>query len=69
MINKPPGMPVQVITSDFLFLCSFFMENLYPIIIVMQGGVGIKHSVDTLGAVSLKFDYSEPPRLVSLITE
>lgn len=30
----------------------------------VQGGVGIKYSMDALGAVSLKFDYSEPPRLV-----
>ncbi|ONK70293.1 uncharacterized protein A4U43_C05F32240 [Asparagus officinalis] len=30
----------------------------------VQGGVGIKYSVDALAAMALKYDYSEPPRLV-----
>ena len=73
VINKPPAISMQVITSDIWFsdiwfLCNFFTENLFLINIVIQGGVAFKHSGDTLGAVSLKYDHSEPPRLVSLIT-
>ncbi|KAJ0989823.1 hypothetical protein J5N97_008179 [Dioscorea zingiberensis] len=30
----------------------------------VQGGVGVKYSLDALAATSLKYSYSEPPRLV-----
>lgn len=32
----------------------------------VQGGIGIQTSLDELAATCLKFDYTEPPRLVSL---
>jgi hypothetical protein len=36
---------------------------------VGQGGVGIKNSLDELAAACLSYDYSEPPRLVSVLVK
>lgn len=50
--------------ANMLFLvvcCTYF-----SILILKQGGIGITKSLDTLAATSLRYDYSEIPRLVSL---
>lgn len=35
-------------------------------IMIGQGGIGIKASLDELAVTCLSYDYAEPPRLVSL---
>ncbi|KAK6241124.1 hypothetical protein SCA6_006513 [Theobroma cacao] len=68
VLNKPPGMPVQVshqifdLLSLFVFLIVFIL--LAMLLYFKQGGIGIKWSLDKLAAACLCFDYSEPPRLV-----
>lgn len=67
-------MPVQVrYLYPLLLLClstpsDIAANGLYFALqeVSFQGGVGIKRSLDELAAKYLRYDYMEPPRLVSL---
>lgn len=75
VVNKPPGMPVQVscqnvysdVFSNFWTSGCWFLSSADAY--VGQGGIGIKQSLDELAASCLSYDYSEPPRLVSLLVK
>lgn len=67
VVNKPPGLPVQVslfVVLDHSFVYSFFFPMTF--IWVLQGGIGIRTSLDELAISCLSFGSPEPPRLVSL---
>ncbi|KAK4405193.1 RNA pseudouridine synthase 4, mitochondrial [Sesamum angolense] len=64
VINKPPGMPVQVQVDVHCFLCDCRKCVLILYKVLFQGGIGIKRSLDELAAKYLKYDYTESPRLV-----
>lgn len=66
VVNKPPGMPVQVgrlHCMSLMPLCGLWYIVLTGVFI--KGGVGIRYSMDALAANCLKYECSEPPRLVS----
>ena len=65
VINKPPGMSVQVNMRWYYEISSSSSSLSIILRIYQQGGVGIKYSLDTMAATSLKYSNPEPPRLVS----
>lgn len=67
VINKPPGMPVQVsfnylLSTTFIQYCFTYLNRKR---IIQQGGIGVKRSLDELAAAYLRCNDSEFPRLVS----
>ncbi|KAG0480766.1 hypothetical protein HPP92_011624 [Vanilla planifolia] len=55
---------IKFIRSLILYKDSSIIVINKPHGLPVQGGIGIKHSIDVLAASSLKFDYPDAPRLV-----